>query len=145
MPLLFNPMAITGKKIDGIRPRDCSKYLYIIQKNGKENSRIIEKKKKKMDIQVRLSENDIQPWVVLASSGKDETRTCKRTSSGSNFKTPNCDDTRRVAATEGLEGALPATAGATARPPGVLCCSLVGNGFGVPLGERDILLPSAKS
>lgn len=51
-----------------------------------------------------------------------------------------------MGATDGLEGALPARAGATARPPGLLCCSLVGNGFdGVSLGERDILLPSAKS
>ena len=34
------------------------------------------------------------------------------------------------AAADGLEGALPAMAGATACPPGALCCSLAGNGFG---------------
>jgi hypothetical protein len=54
----------------------------------------------------------------------------------------------RLEAAEGLEGALPATAGATAWPPGVLCCSFVGNGFdGVPFGGElmGILLPLLRS
>ena len=37
---------------------------------------------------------------------------------------------KRGVAADGLEGALPATAGATACPPETLCCSLAGNGFG---------------
>lgn len=50
----------------------------------------------------------------------------------------------RPEAADGLEEAFTATAGATAWPPGVLCCSFVGNGFdGVPLGGfRVIFLAS---
>ena len=41
-------------------------------------------------------------------------------------------------------GALTATAGDTACPPGVLCCSLVGSGFrGVPDGVSGKVLPSS--
>lgn len=39
--------------------------------------------------------------------------------------------------TEDFEGVLPATAGATATPPGLLCCS-VGNESGkLPLGDGE--------
>lgn len=70
-----------------------------------------------------------------------------RSSSGNNLSKQNLEAMSRLEAADGLEGALPATAGATACPPGLLCCSLVGNGFnGVPLGEaRGILLPSLRS
>lgn len=49
--------------------------------------------------------------------------------------------------TEDFEGVLPATAGATASPPGLLCCS-VGNESGkLPLGdgESGISLPLRSS
>ena len=71
-----------------------------------------------------------------------------RSSSGSNLNKQNLDEMSWVEAADGLAGALPATAGETARPPGVLCCSFVGNGLdGVPAGGevRDIVLLSPRS
>lgn len=70
-----------------------------------------------------------------------------RSSSGSNLNKQNLDEMSCVEAADGLAGALPATAGETARPPGVLCC-IVGNGLdGVPSGGevRDIVLLSPRS
>lgn len=61
----------------------------------------------------------------------------------SHLNKQNLDDICRLDAADAFGGALPATAGAN--PPGVLCCSVVGNGIGgVPFGEgvRGILLAS---
>lgn len=75
------------------------------------------------------------------------TRTIRNNTSsrGNNLNEQNWDETSRLDAADGFEGALPATAGA--KPPGVLCCSFVGKGFGgVPFeGVRGILLASLKS
>lgn len=65
------------------------------------------------------------------------------TSSASHLNKQNLG---RLDAADAFGGALPATAGAN--PPGVLCCSVVGNGIGgVPFGEgvRGILLASPRS
>ena len=71
-----------------------------------------------------------------------------RSSSGSNLNKHNLDEMSRVEAADGLEGFLPATAGAAACSPGVLCCSFVGNGLDcVPFGGdiRGIVLLSPRS
>lgn len=71
---------------------------------------------------------------------------CTITSRGSNLDKQNWDEMSRLDVADDFEGALPATAGAN--PLGVLCCSVVGKGFGgVPFegGVRGILLASLRS
>lgn len=73
-------------------------------------------------------------------------RKCTSSKSGIKLIKLKWDDMSFCEAADGLESALPATAGATACPPGALCCSVVGNGLGdLPFGVRGILRSSSKS
>lgn len=74
-------------------------------------------------------------------------RKCKSSKSGIKLIKLKRDDMSFSEAADGLETALPATAGATAcPPPGALCCSVVGNGFGdLPFGVRGMLRSSSIS
>lgn len=73
-------------------------------------------------------------------------RKCTSSKSGIKLIKLKWDDMSFCEAADGLESALPATAGATACPPGALCCAVVGNGLGdLPFGVRGILRSSSKS
>lgn len=90
---LFNPMAITDKKklMAPDRKTDPNIYtLYRWKKKEEENIRMIEIKRWKTERKDGYTGgakwDEIQLRLVIVSSEKDEARTCKRTSSGINFK-----------------------------------------------------------